>query len=208
MPRDAVQKSYAIENFHVSQLTSTFILQHSSIEEPELVELQVDQITINAVAFDEILRYSRRSPNQVTVQQNGTTLSLTCTCESPGKRLCLHQEEALMLIMDNQDIRVFFDADMRHKRLAFAAKEYGLEHEQSLEDFFTLEYARRSLVIKPKIKGLVSFSTAPPVQTAKPQQPKELKGHDAVHTRTIVVLSQHKYYGHLHLELFLAPLSL
>lgn len=207
MPRDAVQKLYAIDNFTIDQLTGTFILQHSSVEEPELVELQVEQISINAVAFQEVLYYARRSPAVVTVQQNGTTLSLTCTCQSPRKRLCVHQNEALTLIMNRDEIRIFFDADMRNKRLAIIAKEYGLEHEKNLEDFFILEYTPRSLTIKPKVKGLVSFSVAPPVHAPKQQQPKEPKNHDKVHTRTIVVFSQHRYYGHLYLELFLAPLS-
>ncbi len=106
--------------------------------------------------------------------------------------------------MNREELRIFFDSTVRHAKLAAVAKNYGLEHEKDLADFFTLEYSQKSVSIKPKLKGLVSFNTAPaihaiPPKTARPAVTEPLR------TRTIVVLSQHKYYGQFFIELFMAP---
>lgn len=197
--------SYQIGNFDMAHLNTAFILRHSSdmSATTRVGDLIPEEVQIDRITFRE----ATRSPAaiRVEVRYDGNTLTLHCTCAIPKRKLCDHQRKGLNLIMDREELRIFFDRPMRQARLEAAARHYGMEHEKDLSQFFALEYDQKSLHIKPKLKGLVPFTT-PPATRPLPQKAKR-PAPERVRTRTIVVLSQHKYYGHLFTELFIAPLS-
>lgn len=198
-------RSYQIADFDMADLTTAFILRHSSDMNAtaRVVDLIPDEVSIDRITFREASQ--SQAANRVDVQYEGETLTFHCTCATPRRKLCEHQQKALDLIMSREELRIFFDRPMREARLATTARQYGLEQEKNLSQFFTLEYDHKSIHIKPKLKGLVSFNTPPairpvPQKTGRPES-------EPIRTRTIVVLSQHKYYGHFFTELFIAPLS-
>lgn len=198
-------RSYQITDFDMKDLTTAFILRHSAdmSATARVVDLIPEEVSVDRATFREAAHV--QTPNLVEVQYEGRTLTLHCTCDTPTRKLCEHQRQVLNMMMSREELRIFFDRAMREARLATAARHYGMEHEKDLSQFFTLEYDQRSIHIKPKLKGLVSF-TPPPATRPLPQKTTP-PAPAAVRTRTIVVLSQHKYYGHFFTELFIAPLS-
>lgn len=195
--------AYQLSDFAIEDLTTAFIFRHSSdvSATARLADLVPEEVSINRATFREAT--NSQAANLVEVRYEGKTLSLHCTCATPKRKLCEHQQRVLNLILNRDELRIFFDPAMRQARLATAARQYGMEHEKDLSQFFTLEYDQRSVHIKPKLKGLVSFTT-PQALPAKAIQPAPAA---SPRTRTIVVLSQHKYYGHFVTEVFIAPLS-
>ena len=198
--------SYTIADFTIADLTTTFIFRHSSDASAtaRVAEFIPEEVDVDHVTFRETTHL--QAANRVAVRQEGTTLTLSCTCLAPKRKLCEHQRQVLQQIMNREDLLIFFDGAMRHAKLAGVAKQYGLEHEKDLSLFFTLEYNQKSVIIKPKLKGLVSFNAVPAIQAPQQRVTRPASG-EAIRTRTIVVLSQHKYYGHFFIELFMAPLS-
>lgn len=205
MPKSKDSSYYQITDFAPADLTTAFIMRHCADVSVTtgVGEFIPEAVDVNRATFREATHFS--TPNRVEVQYEGNTLTLHCTCAAPKRKLCEHQRQVLHLIMTREDLRIFFDRPLREARLALAAKEYGLEHEKDLSPFFTLEYDQKSVYVRPKLKGLVSFATPPakhlPAQKDTPPAPKPMR------TCTIVVLSQHKYYGYFVTELFVAPLS-
>lgn len=204
-------RNYVIQNFNIADLTSGFIFRHSA---------DMNAVSRNAAEFIplgiEIDNATFKDPSNfataytVTVQQQDSTLTLSCDCPVPKRRLCEHQRQVLFTIMNREPIRVFFDGPLRHVKMMLAAKDYGLEQEKDLSKFFALEYSPKSIIVQPKLKGLFSFQKAEVLLRAE-GRPVEGKGAGteprAFMMRTIVVFSQHKYYGHFFIELFEAPLS-
>ncbi|MBT1690246.1 DEAD/DEAH box helicase [Fulvivirgaceae bacterium PWU37] len=198
--------AYQIADFNIAELTSTFIFRHSAdlSASARVSDFIPEEVSIDRATFREATPV--QAANRVEVRYDGKTLMLHCTCVTPKRKLCEHQRQVLSLIMNREELRIFFDGPMRQAKLATAARHYGMEQEQDLSQFFTLEYDQKSVHIKPKLKGLVSFNTAPAIR-ALPQKTTPPAPGEPVRTRTIVVLSQHKYYGHFFIELFIAPLS-
>ncbi|HEX8356901.1 MAG TPA: SNF2-related protein, partial [Segetibacter sp.] len=87
-----------------------------------------------------------------------------------------------------------------------------MDNEEDLDYFFELEYAGKTVHIKPKIKELfpvgkltgaaITENLVPASVTPLPQSamPKE-------NTQLVVVLAQHKYYSHLVVELYEAAVA-
>jgi hypothetical protein len=197
--------SYQITDFDLKDLTSAFIFRHSSDVSTvaRVYDLIPDEVSIDRITFQQAAYL--QAPQSVEVRYERKTLTLHCTCDAPKRKLCEHQRQALNLIMNREELRIFFDHELRQARLATAARQYGMEHENDLSQFFTLEYDQKTVHIKPILKGLVSFA-APPA--TRPLPPKTATpAPEPMRTRTIVVLTQHKYYGHFFTELFIAPVS-
>lgn len=196
--------TYQLPDFNIQDLTTTFIFRHSSEQSMMArgLDFTAQEVSIDRAAFRESTPF--HDAHRVDVRFEAPTLYLHCTCVTPKHKLCEHQRQVLTLIMNREDLRIFFDPALRQARLATAAKQYGMEHEQDLSQFFDLHYNHKSVTIKPKVKGLVSFATPPPVRTPTEKAPA---APERLRTRTIIVFSQHKYYGHFFIELFIAPVS-
>lgn len=169
--------------------------------------MQAETISINEAVFNN----STNSPSSnVTVTQTGDSLILSCECSQEKRKLCSHQVRALYNIMEREEIRAFFDDELRDRLIRHAAKEYGLEQEKKLDSFFTMEYSNKQITVQPTRKELLPFNSETKkvfqqsLLSRKHSEPANIPDNTL---QKFVVLKQHKYYGHLYIELFEAAFS-
>ncbi len=199
---------YVIAPFAVSQLNSSFILRHCSelisTESRGFFDMQPETISVNNVVFNNA------SPSSVTVTYFDDSLILSCQCSQEKRKLCSHQARALYNIMEREELRAFFDDELRTNLIRTAAREFGLEHENKLDNFFTIEYNNKRVNVLPLRKELLSFSNEARnifQQSLLPKQHGQIADKDGNNLQKFIVLKQHKYYGHLYIELLEAPFS-
>ncbi|QNF33954.1 DEAD/DEAH box helicase family protein [Adhaeribacter swui] len=149
---------------------------------------------------------------EVNVVQLEHAIWLSCPCGAVKTQLCPHQAQVLQAVMLRPEFRVFFDEKLRRDKILPVAKDYGLAEAKNLDAYFTLEYVNKSIVVKPRQKELLPLNAEtqaylsealllkPKLPVVSGQTPKES-------TRLIVVLSAHKQYRHLYLELYQATVS-
>ncbi|TXK50523.1 ATP-dependent helicase [Pontibacter qinzhouensis] len=205
---------FAFPCFSFASLTSSFILQHSlvpiSTDALEVADIQPQFLEINFGSF--VRPASTIYFPRVEVSHIGQTLVLSCGCRTPKKKLCEHQAQVLLLLMTCPEIRAFFDEDLRNQKFRQTAIAYGLENEKNLHDFFDLEYAAKELSVKPRLKELLpaeKLNQAYLKERLLPQQSSQLPAAmKKERLQQVVILSQHKFYSHLCLELFEAQTTL
>ncbi len=203
------QLTYIFENFNIANLNYLTILKHSSslisTDEKGFFDLQPDKIELN---FAEIPVYLTRTDFvTVSVKQEDNAIKLSCECNAPIKNLCEHQVQVLLNLTERQNLRVFFDDALRYNKMLAFAKDYGLEQEKNLDEYFQLEYNPFKLSIKPKLKELIAVNQATNslLSTSLLPQPFEknvslVASNDT--TKKIIVLGKHRYYDHLVVELY------
>lgn len=199
--------AYILPNFHISSLNHSFILQHSaafaSTSKRAFFEVHPESIEINAGVFIH--------PNHplpfptVVVTTHDHTLAVSCACVLPKKRLCEHQVQVLLNIIERPTLKAFFDEKLRDEKIREVAGQYGLENEPNLDEVFEIHYAPKTLDIRPKTKEL--FPVSPASQAyAKEQllaeEPSSAVTATSEGSKQIVVLGKHKYYEHFYIELF------
>lgn len=89
----------------------------------------------------------------VTVHQEATRLHIGCSCGGPSKKLCVFQVQAVLNLLENQELRVFFDGEKRAQQFKIAGEKYGFQDEADLDSEFELVWANRP-VIKPRNEHL------------------------------------------------------
>ncbi len=209
---DPHQFEYVLEQFDIAALTNTFIFRHSSGAVPadtkDLAGIYPQQISIDHAFFI-------KSPGNPTFPTVGAriqagALVLHCECSTAKKKLCVHQAQVLFLIMDRLEVRLFFDKKLRQDTIRKFAKDYGLEQERDLDDFFELEYREKNISIKPLAKELFPFNAETQVYFQEnllagdaSKLPATTAGEEG--SKTVMVLGQHKYYKHLNIWLYDAP---
>lgn len=199
---------YILPDFNLKNLNETFILKHLNqlifTDSKGFYSLHPEQIELNFAAF------SHQNTDAffpiVLVQQNESSVKLTCRCENPKTKLCSHQAQVLYNILKHDDLRVFFDDNLRKQKIAKVALDYGLEKEENLDDFFELKIENQSLQIRPKNKALQSFNTEMQQNLQSVLLPAKNKVIEKAlkpeSNNLILVLSPHRYYGNLTLNLF------
>lgn len=145
---------------------------------------------------------------EVIVTSDEGQLALSCGCHATGNKLCEHQAQVLSAITQRDELRVFFDGDLRHKKLKKAAADYGLEDQPDLDKFFEVKALSKSFEIIPRSATLTavtkeSLTNFQNVIVNDNIEPIELPPDNA-ETKTIIVLKQHKYYKYLFVELYAA----
>jgi len=199
---------FVFPGFDPSQLSDAFIYRYSAESIPydtdSLFHIHPQAIQLNEGLFTNPALAIGFPP--VTVRREVEALVLSCPCPTPKNKLCEHQTQVLLAVMNRPEFRAFFDERLRHEKIRPVARDYGLEKERNLDDFFVLEYANRSLVIKPRLEGLF------PLGKWNESQLKELGLSDlgiqlppvasrSADTHMVVVLTQHRFYHHLVIEL-------
>ncbi|WP_224998724.1 DEAD/DEAH box helicase [Cesiribacter sp. SM1] len=206
--------TFVVESFSPAVFTTLFILNHSSEALPaggrHLIPVGPETIRINRAVFAGTVAADAFPAVEVVLEEG--RLLLHCDCAVKSSKLCEHQALVLSLLKDWQDIRVFFDAELRQRVLREAAKEYGLEEEKELEAHFLLEWTPQGLEIRPRRKELFPISALSGNRIAEQLLPKPaavlpLLPEGSSGTKMIVVMGQHRFYNHLNLELYLAPVT-
>jgi len=204
---------YILSDFNLKHLSHLFILKHLRqqihTDTKGFFSLFPEQIEIDFGAFSH---ESATLPFPIVqVQQTANLVKLSCRCDTPKNKLCEHQAQVLYNILQRQDLLVFFDENLRRQKLKKIAVDYGLENEENLDARFNLKFENGELTIKPKIAALQAFNTEAKQQLEAVLLPdKKLKipprnQKDA--NKMILVLSQHRYYNNLNIELFEAQIT-
>ncbi|MGN6397477.1 MAG: DEAD/DEAH box helicase [Mucilaginibacter sp.] len=141
---------------------------------------------------------------EVAITQDKDFVTCTCACQTEKDKLCEHQALILSAIIARDELKVFFDPHLRHKKLKQFAADYGLENEPGLDTFFKIEYTNGHLGISPKLSSLLpvnkeSLNLLNAVIAADP-----IPAGAEVDSTVCIVLKQHKYYKYLFIELYKA----
>ncbi|MDR2919020.1 MAG: DEAD/DEAH box helicase [Tannerella sp.] len=199
---DGLNDRYVIKGASISGLTYTDIFKHCrgvvDIDRRTQPDIQAEAIEIDSGVFFKPL--SLTSFPRVFVYQSDHSLILTCSCDTPKTKLCEHEVEVLFSIIDRPEFRVFFDPDLRKKRIRAVAADYGMENETDLERYFEIGYINGSLSIKPTIRELVKVDTEAFKERLLPE--KFVRTDAVTDQRMILVIGKHRYYESLHVELY------
>lgn len=209
------KKEYVIADFDCTELSDLYILRHVNggvdTEVKGFYDLIPEHIDIDVVFFTHP-GSSIPFPG-VSISQRDNQIQLTCNCSDSNPKLCNHQAQALYNISNRPYLRLFFDQNLRSEKMKRQAKDYGLETEANLTDFFELEYHQGQTLIKTKMKGLYPLDTARTQELKKNLLPKEglqlpaLGGLKSKHKMGLV-FAQHRFYSHLTLEIVEAQTTL
>ncbi|MFT2007992.1 DEAD/DEAH box helicase [Pontibacter sp. 13R65] len=197
-----------------SDLSSTFILQHSlqpiSTDASDVAEIQPQFIELNFGSFTN--PSSTVYFPMVEVSRVEHALVLSCGCRTIKTKMCEHQAQVLLVLMNRQEVRIFFDENLRQQKFRQAAIAYGLENEANLHEFLELEYTHRSYQIKPRLKELLTSEKLDKAYLQErllpKQQPLLPESGPKEGAKLIGVIGQQRFYGHLCVELFEAPVTL
>lgn len=206
---------YTLADFNLSALNLSDILTHNKVgadnQAKGFYALEPAEIALDFAVFGTLS--GTIGMPLVTLTQTTDRVMLSCSCRSDTNGLCEYQARVLYNIMERPSLRLFFDAPLRHKKLAEFAQDYGLEQEKQLDDHFELHYEKGKLQISPKVKTLFPVSKKTKLELAASLLPdKEFNPPVAIglikkEQQNIVVFSQHRYYGHLSLALYEGPAS-
>jgi len=187
---------YSFLDFSFDKLTNSFIFEH--LRATSSSSFRTNSIgKIDYGTAELLISRSFYDREKVEVTYNNGDLTLECHCIQPKDRLCEHQEQAMYMLKDDTNVRVFFDADFRLRYLQKKVIDYGLQHETNLDDYFQLKLEYNSLLIQPKIKGLISLSELNKTKLANDlklvdHKPAIFKQQENTSTKKIIVFGQGK----------------
>ncbi|MET3113435.1 SNF2 family DNA or RNA helicase [Pedobacter sp. CG_S7] len=196
-----------IEEFTAGQLNHVFISKHA---EHAVDTGLVDFYDVRAIDPELgycmfICRPGTAKTAYVTVSLENKTLRMGCDCAEQGQKLCNHQAQVLFNIMRREELRIFFDAQLRQERMKLVARDFGLEKEQYLDDFFQVEYNNRTITISPKAKELFKVNSETKryiTENLLPKHNSPVLKKTEEGLKRIVVFRKHKYYNQFYIELY------
>lgn len=207
--------AYILEGVRLGQLSYLDILKQST-EAVEgyrrgVLDLQPVEISLGFGVFMNTSIHSEFPP--VTVTQLLESLVLTCPCATPKRRMCRHQTEVLLNIIDRPELRIFFDERFRMERLRQFAVDYGLAEQPNLDEHFEVTYEGNTIQFAPKSKELLPLNAQwletiqqQLLPTKMPRAESSLEQDGEV--QPIIVLRRHKFYqDQLLVELYRAPFA-
>ncbi len=187
----------------ISHLTEILIVRNTSVDVvPDPIAhhyIASTQIELNHGVFINLRNKQDFPP--VTVIQEAGNLYLTCECQAKHEFLCEHQAIVLTAIIKKQDLRVFYDEQLRHERLKKFSADYGLEFEPDLDQFFKIKFEDKALKINPKSPELLPV-TKESLNLLQSIIVEDVAPSSAEDQSVFVVLKQHKYYKYLLIELY------
>ncbi|QHV93674.1 DEAD/DEAH box helicase [Spirosoma endbachense] len=199
---------YELETITIPTLTDSVLASHSSSllsATTELADIQPQVIALNYASFTSASRITYFPT--VVVSQSEESLRVSCNCPAPKDALCVHQVHVLSSIIRRREFRIFFDQALRYEAIRQVAKEYGLEQERRLDEFFQVVYEHKTISIRPALKALILTN-----QTGKesiealllPKPGRQLPAVDepASTLKKLVVFTKHRYYDNFCLELY------
>jgi SNF2 family DNA or RNA helicase len=203
---------FVLKGYNVAALSTSVILKNSA-ELPEtesrgFLDLQPEMIRIDDAIF--VISAPYTDAVHVHVTQQGADLHINCSCEAGRAKLCTHQSRVLYNLFERKDLRIFFDRKNRDERIELVARDYGLENESDLDQYFELEYENRILQIRPKDKDLIAVNS----ETVSVLKNQLVTGFDEVpkaevieNVKRVVIIGQHKYYDNFQISLYEAPVT-
>jgi SNF2 family DNA or RNA helicase len=193
------------EGVEIMSLTETLIAQFS----PGGTYPDAAESRLIVPVLLELNRGSFKKQNTIAdfpvvgIVQEAGQLTLSCGCNAEGSRLCGHQAVILSAILKKDELRVFFDENLRQQKLKKFAAGYGMEQEPNLDRFFNIAYVNQRLIISPALASLlpVTKEGMDKLKAVIVNGPEPMDNGDSM---VCVVLKQHKYYKYLFIELYKA----
>ncbi|WP_052731101.1 DEAD/DEAH box helicase [Spirosoma radiotolerans] len=199
---------YRLEAITIPTLTDSLLAKHSggfvsSSEEygdivPQVIDLNHGSFTSTATGAHFPL---------VVVRQTAQSLLISCSCTEPNNKLCTHQVQVLAAIIRRIELRIFFDEALRREAIRRVAKDYGLENESPLDDFFQVEIDHKTIHIRPRRAELLrltqadkEYLTASLLPSSGQQVPAFAEPPPTL--KRILVFTKHRYADHFCLALF------
>ncbi|WP_139922008.1 DEAD/DEAH box helicase [Hymenobacter sp. DG01] len=200
-PEPPYEHQFTFPGLTIPDLTSAIIEQHGG------ADMLPESRALNAVVPEELtVNHGRFSLGgglgpEVVVSQSAD-LVLQCTCAALGGHLCAHEALVLLALVQRRELRIFFDASLRQSRLRTVARDYGLEQQPNLDKHFQLTYAEGQTSITPRQPELLPLTAASKQELVRQLLPekRQLPSAGPAATRA-VLLTRHRYYGHLTLQL-------
>ena len=184
-------------------LTESLVMQHSSVavypDQNDIRFIHPVSLEINKGTFTN--QHTKTAFPLVTINGEPDQLTLNCSCHADRDRLCEHQATVLLAILKKDELRVFFDEKLRHKKLRNFAIDYGMEQEPDLDQFFGITYANNQLIFAPHLTSLMPV-TKESLNTLKSVIVPDLLPISTEENTTFILLKQHKYYKYLFVELY------
>ncbi|MFC6996911.1 DEAD/DEAH box helicase [Rufibacter roseus] len=207
---------YLFPNLQLPDLSYSLVLRQS-LEHVEtsangFSEIQPEIIDVDFAAFVLSTPHEAGAAH-VRVQQLPTALVVSCSCAVPKTKLCVHQAQVLLNLLNRRHLRLFFDAPLRHEKIRAVAKDYGLQHEPNLDALFQLSYKGSFVEITPREKEIFPVTPAITAQLQEQILPKPERysslttATDQAASKLMVVLGKHRYYDQFTVELFQAPFT-
>ncbi|MFT4031154.1 MAG: DEAD/DEAH box helicase [Siphonobacter sp.] len=195
-----------------SRFSTAFILAHlniTTLQEAQFSSYQMlfpevrpESITLNEGIFVGASRLSYFPA--VLVKQE--PLQVACECGAGG--VCEHAAHVLVSILERNEFRVFFDEKLRQAEIRKVARNYGLEEEQRLDDYFQIEYEDKTFRIIPKQPELLAINDEH-AALLKQQLFPAIKplGRVMPAVKRILVFTKQRYYENFCIELFEASFT-
>lgn len=202
---------YILDNINISTLSVYDLLKHTSdstfIGIRDFREIYPVAIENNTGIFTK--ESSLQDFPMVSISKINSSLLCSCTCDNAKDQLCAHQAEIIHCIIEDKNYRLFFDDALRKKTFLPRAKEYGLENEPDLDQYFELEYTEGKIKILPKIKEMLPADDVMLTEDLLPQLPSKLDELAVLESgkKQILVIGKHRYYNHMTFSLMEAEIT-
>jgi SNF2 family DNA or RNA helicase len=207
---------FVFKNFSFDEVNDEFIEAFSQLVPKNIIRrtsCDSYQLEINHGLFYNIISYWDNSRVQVDYFPEKEELHLNCNCKSLKKKMCTHQTTMLYLIKHNKELAFFFNPAERKSKFRDIAKNYGLENEDNLDEYFTVERKYGDLKIIPKKKELISLNPDNKYKIDKFLLPEVTNLKDGLKNKTQtnselgLVFSQNRYSDNFFIYFFEASLS-
>ena len=156
-------------------------------------DIQPHQILVDKANFDRVK--SIRDSASVEIEQIENGLQLSCTCRNSSKSLCAHQAQVLFNIMNRDELRVFFDEDLRLQKLKEYAAQVVISSNENPESFFQVDYqhGRLSIVSIQKELLLIDPISQNQINQKLLIESETIKTEDKI-KQHILVFRKHRFY--------------
>lgn len=202
-----IDKEHILPAYNFSKLSVFEILKHVEragfMDSKDYRNIYPVSIELNCGVF------TKTAPGlvypSVSVLQLQDRIVTSCSCGNYSKKMCEHQGEVIHAILEKEEYRVFFDAELREKTLKQYAKAYGLENESALDRYFDLRYVDGKLSVEPKIQGLLPYDKHSMAKGLGPKQAKlNTTAQEILTKKPFILIDKHRYYNQLNFQLMKA----
>ncbi len=197
---------YVFRDTDVDRLTELMLLEASEptlpLDRKAMVSVRPVELAVDAGVFSLHLPDGNSAMVGVT-QGNGR---ITVVSDGAGRPDCLTAAESTVLtaILRREAFGVFYRPALRFRKLRQAAPGYGLEQETDtdLDRYLQPVIEGGQLIVQPRLPGLLPLASPKYSELRKRvEQLDQAPIMQPSPDRTILVISRHKYYRNLTVEL-------
>ncbi|MFK7783949.1 MAG: SNF2-related protein [Crocinitomicaceae bacterium] len=141
------------------------------------------------------------------IEKNGNTV-MYCSCDSASEQLCSHLNFLLLEILDETELQLSFNPQLRHSLLRKNATDLGMKNPKNLDDIFSIKIENGRVFIQPKINILDlnarTMTTLKKELIPEFQFPKSVKKNEF---EQFLLISENQYSDQLDFKWMKAPLT-